>query len=50
LLQRRRAAPDAAADGDGDELDLRCRWMFPLLYFVVLPGLLVTVNVLRDAV
>jgi hypothetical protein len=27
----------------GDALDRRCRWIFPLLYFVVTPALLVTV-------
>ena len=26
---------------DGDALDLRCRWLFPLLYFVVMPVVLV---------
>ncbi len=28
---------------EGDTLDLRCRWVFPLLYFVVLPTLLLVI-------
>jgi hypothetical protein len=31
----------AGRQAEGDVLDLRCRWLFPLLYFVVSPALLV---------
>lgn len=31
----------AGRQAEGDVLDLRCRWLFPLLYFVVSPVLLV---------
>ena len=31
----------AGRQAEGDALDLRCRWLFPLLYFVVCPPLLV---------
>jgi hypothetical protein len=31
----------AGRSAEGDALDLRCRWLFPLLYFVVSPLLLV---------
>ena len=30
----------AGRQADGDALDLRCRWLFPLLYFVVSPVML----------
>lgn len=32
----------AGRSAEGDALDLRCRWVFPLLYFVAMPVLLVT--------
>ena len=31
----------AGRQAEGDALDRRCRWLFPLLYFVVCPPLLV---------
>ena len=33
----------AGREAEGDALDLRCRWVFPLLYFVGSPVLLVAI-------
>lgn len=33
----------AGRQAEGDQLDLRCRWLFPVLYFVVSPAVLVAI-------
>jgi len=39
----------AGRRADGDSLDLRCRWLFPLLYFAVFPLLLVVMAAMLDS-